>query len=328
MHKNAIYIVLSLIVLTLTGCGTHYSRYEYVPLEPKTYLDKKKTYPCGIEVTKVSIDDGLLNLLVKSRYCTPEYVAEKYKRVEHYGTGPNILLLPLVPFMLLDGHDYGIFGTSHTRENIYLRNHKRTKNSQVEKRNIPYKLINSNLKLTIVTQPEGQIIHKFIPINKETNAKSVLSYPIHTYLEKLEEQPRTVKLTLDLFYADQTASFNDTMNEQTIANLHLQNPVWEAKAKERRIQALPVTEQKKIYKQELVKALKNKDYPTAIKNFERFENLNIELPVSFQYHYAKVLLAVGEKQKAKERFEKYLASTGTSGRYSQKAQTQLQNLSH
>ncbi len=147
-------------------------------------------------------------------------------------------------------------------------------------------------------------------------------------MEQLEEQPRTVKLTLDLFYADQTASFNDTINEQTIANLHLQNPVWEEKAEERKLQALPVAEQQRIYKQELVNALKNKDYPTAIKNFQRFENLNIDLPVSFQYHYAKALLAVGEKQKAKERFEKYLAAAGTSGRYSQKAQTQLHNLSH
>ncbi len=155
MHKNAICIVLSLIVLTLTGCGTHYSRYENVPLKPKTYLNKKKTYPCGIEVTKASINDGLFNLLVKSRYCTPEYVAEKYKVIEHYGTGPNILLLPLVPFMLLDGHDYGIFGTSHTRENIYLRNHKRTKNLQVEKRNIPYKF--SSVRLRSCISPEVQI---------------------------------------------------------------------------------------------------------------------------------------------------------------------------
>ncbi len=98
------------------------------------------------------------------------------------------------------------------------------------------------------------------------------------------------------------------------------HPVWSAQQEEQRLQALPKAEQRALYREELLAALKAENYPLAVKNFKRFEGLGDKLPASFQFHYGKALLNLGEQELAREKFVDYLVQSGPQGRYAREAQ--------
>ncbi len=330
------FAVALCLLLILPGCGGTYSKLQEVPLGRETFYDADKTSVCGIKINNAKVNGRNLDVTVSRIYCTPEVNAEKYKKIRHSGRRPNpvatTLAAPIV--VLVDGPKeivQGLVGEHHKYESIHYRDKKSTGRSKQEYKPFPGKTLWANLLINSVNRHNGEHLTKDFQWEKViTNTNSTFSFPLATHLETLEEQPQSIdyKLSVKLAASDsgRHSSYATGITEQELDEFKLTSSLWQEKAKERALQALPKQEQRQLYQQELISALKNEDYPLALKNFQRFERLAMDLPTSFQYHYGKTLLEVGDKELAKQKFQAYLKQAGEQGRYARQASQYLADL--
>ncbi len=325
------FVTLCLFLLILTGCGHRYSTVKNVSLGRVTFYDTEKTKSCGIIITDAHLVGKNLKVTVNGINCTPEVDAEKYKKISRYGRQPDLLTLPLAPVGLIVGDvqfvEKALIGKHHKNESIAFRDEKLTGRKQQE--NTPFsrgRLTTTITVRSINEYDERPLVTTFPAQKVKTDRSSTFSIPISSYLEQLEEAPKSLKLEISTSSYSFNCSYNVPLTEQQVKSLNLSNSDWEEKSAERTLQALPQKEQRQIYQKELVAALKAQNYPLAIKNFQRFERLGMDLPDSFLYHYGKTLVAIGDTATAKEKFQGYLDKAGKQGFYAEQSSQYLADL--
>lgn len=62
-------------------------------------------------------------------------------------------------------------------------------------------------------------------------------------------------------------------------------------------------------------AIAKGDFNSALKNFQKIESLNVQMPIEFWYHYGKVLLETGDYKGAMGKIDHYVTATGQGGEY-------------
>ena len=210
---------------------------------------------------------------------------------------------------------------------IAFRDEKLTGRQQQEKTPFSRGRLTTTLTVQSVNVYDQRLLVKTFPAKKvKTDRSSTFSIPLSSYLEQLEEDPKSLNLKISTSSYSFNCTYNLPLTEEQVKSLNLSNSDWEEKSAERALQALPRKEQRKVYQKELVAALKAKNYPVAIKNFQRFDRLGMALPDSFFYHYGKTLVAVGDKLTAQKKFQDYLDKAGEHGFYAEQSNQYLADL--
>jgi len=320
-------------MLLLSACGPHhYNQTSESIVGRESFFDEETTKPSGIRISDVHTEGRSLMLLIQQEMSTQEVDAEKFKTAYSSGVTPDPVTATLaltfdLLFLDTDSLQNDVLGTHYSSEDVAYRDKKPTGKVKTTTESFAEKPVTIQLELDMVPayDPSINLSQSFI-LEENTSSNSSVSIPIAMYLEHSEERLSSAGYNLRVSSKGFDDVFSGNLSAAEIAGMQLENPIWAEKDEDRRLQTLPIDEQRAIYRDELLSALKADDYRSAVRNFHRLETLEVNLPISLDYYYAKALFNLGETDQAREKFTHYLAVAGQEGRFVQQAQEYLNDL--
>ncbi|MBY6033332.1 hypothetical protein KUV59_09140 [Marinobacter daepoensis] len=290
-------VVLSLFVLT--GCGTTklHKRYDVTQIEEwqEDYEAKRTSViDASIKSGTLYLGDGQFVMELEQRYQVQKILYNQPRYYSRSSKEPNLfyILNPLLWITCLDtpsncvGREGEWGGPYNDGDREFVRVQDQ------DTRTGPLSYPAAKLRVEVVaTSATGEWRETLEP----EIARGRASIDVKETLQKSPFEPKAVRILAALQAGEASSSLESRYDQSVMERLGLFSERWLSKP-----------ELYARYVHQIRSCMNDSDYKCAVKHFFKIQDLKIEVPDTFYFHFAKALSLMGDTENARKAARMYL----------------------